>query len=725
MSLTVLVVDDDDVDRMAVQRALRSTGLDLCVVEASSCAQGLALLQEGRIELVLLDYMLPDGTGLELLRAMRSADVDVPVVILTGQGDEAIAVELMKAGASDYLPKNLATPERIAQCVRHARRLHAAERTAERALVARERALVLEQAAREEAELAQKRLAFLAEASGILGASLDPVQTVESVARLAVPFLADWCFVDLADGEPGAYRRVALAHEEGDPALASALKRRFEPVDAPHGVSRVLTSGRSEILVRVPDWLLVSLARDADHLDALRRLGLRSAICVPLVGRGGILGAMSFLSTSRAYSPVDLAFAEELARRAAQGLENARLYQLALEAEERSRRQLAFTTAVARGLREGILALDAEGRVTFSNPAAEALLGVDAAALAGARVDALLAPAPGHDEDATSLRLALARNDALRLDRAAFRRPDGRIVHVGISAGILEENGQARGAVLALHDVEERLRAEAELEASRRQLAQSEKLSALGTLVSGVAHELRTPLTYLSNNIFLLHRRIELAAREHPELAPVAKDVLRHGSAALEGVERINSLVKDLRPFAKTEVGRRMQDGLENVVAEAVELYRATARGQVRVLAELAPTGPVIVEKGQIQRVVINLLVNGAEAMPNGGTLRVRTRPAPEGPLVEVEDEGGGIPPEHQSRIFDPFFTTKPDGTGLGLAITRRIVEAHGGAIGFHTAPGKGTRFVVRLPPARAVPVEQASAPAGAALQPPAVGDGS
>jgi len=190
---------------------------------------------------------------------------------------------------------------------------------------------------------------------------------------------------------------------------------------------------------------------------------------------------------------------------------------------------------------------------------------------------------------------------------------------------------------------------------------------------------------------------MEAAAREDPRVAPLVADTQRFSQAMLDGVDRINALVKDLRPFANTEA-RRVPSGLHDVVAGAVALFTATQRGRVEVVSDLQPTPPLALDRGQLQRVVINLLVNAADAMPRGGRVRVSTRAVGDDVFLEVEDEGTGIPPEVEARIFDPFFTTKADGTGLGLAITRRIVEAHGGEVGYRTKVGRGTTFTVRLP---------------------------
>jgi nitrogen-specific signal transduction histidine kinase len=285
-------------------------------------------------------------------------------------------------------------------------------------------------------------------------------------------------------------------------------------------------------------------------------------------------------------------------------------------------------------------------------------------------------------------------------------------VPVAFACTPIVSNGRVVGSVLAFHDVTQRKRTQAELEASRRRLTQNEKLSALGTLVSGVAHELRTPLTYISNNLFLLQNRLDVAAREDAAFAPYVQDTARFREAAMEGVERISALVKDLRPFANAESGRRVGADLRDVVAQAVELFRVTVRGKVEVAADLASTGSIPVDKGQIQRVLINLLVNGAEAMPHGGVLHVRTRAVEGGAEVTVRDHGTGIAPGVEGRIFDPFFTTKPQGvgTGVGLSFSHGIVEAHGGTIALEPSR-RGAHFRLSLPPATesghvAVPID-------------------
>jgi PAS domain-containing protein len=209
-----------------------------------------------------------------------------------------------------------------------------------RAEAERARLLETERAARSRAEVAQQRLALLAEASAVLAGSLDYATTLRQVARLAVSQLADWCTVDLVDDD-GVIRRVAAAH--ADPAkealLHEVLRRYPMELDEPRGVAIALRTGQTQVQPVLTDEDLKIFARDARHLAILRELAPRSSVSVPLVARGRRLGVLAFTlgDADRRYTAADLPFAEDLAGRAAVAIDNARLYGEAQEAEERYR----------------------------------------------------------------------------------------------------------------------------------------------------------------------------------------------------------------------------------------------------------------------------------------------------------------------------------------------------------------------------------------------------
>jgi PAS domain S-box-containing protein len=185
------------------------------------------------------------------------------------------------------------------------------------------------------AESAERRAAYLSEVSAALSGSLDVVVTLDTVARLAVPRLADWCFIELVD-ENGAIVPTSIVHR--DPQKIAMVRRVLEryPLDpmAPHGTGKVIRTGEPELVPKIPDAWFESLAQDADHLHAVREVGMHSYVSVPLTVRSKTIGVLSLVSaeSTREYGPRDVAFAEEIARRAAVAVDNARLFREAHDA---------------------------------------------------------------------------------------------------------------------------------------------------------------------------------------------------------------------------------------------------------------------------------------------------------------------------------------------------------------------------------------------------------
>ena len=257
---------------------------------------------------------------------------------------------------------------------------------------------------------------------------------------------------------------------------------------------------------------------------------------------------------------------------------------------------------------------------------------------------------------------------------------------------IKDDAGNVTRVALMHEDFTAQKLAEDELQAARTQLLHNEKLAALGTLVGGVAHEIRTPLTYLANNLHLVE-----AALRRPDPARTAA-LPQFLAQCHDSIERIDRIVEDLRRFTRLKAGERAPARLRDVLAGAVELFRATHRGDVRVEADLACRSVANVDRVQVQQVVLNLLTNAAEARPRDGRVVLRARDEPGRVVIQIIDQGAGMSEEVLRRAFDPFFTTKPQGTGLGLSIVKRILEEHGGSIHVASKPGEGTTLEIALP---------------------------
>lgn len=232
-------------------------------------------------------------------------------------------------------------------------------------------------------------------------------------------------------------------------------------------------------------------------------------------------------------------------------------------------------------------------------------------------------------------------------------------------------------------------------------LIQADRLAALGTLAAGVAHEINNPLAFLMLNLEWIARKVSEggAARENSEwLAEMLHEARR-------GAERVATIVRQLRSFSRADDDTRRAVDLAAVVQTAIKLAGQEVRPRARITTVFEPIRAVWANEGRLEQVVLNLLLNAAQALPEQraatNEIRLVIRANPDGNAVlEISDNGEGIAPDVLPRIFDPFFTTKPPGvgTGLGLSICHGIVASLGGRITVHSVPGEGTTFHVILP---------------------------
>jgi signal transduction histidine kinase/ligand-binding sensor domain-containing protein/CheY-like chemotaxis protein len=269
------------------------------------------------------------------------------------------------------------------------------------------------------------------------------------------------------------------------------------------------------------------------------------------------------------------------------------------------------------------------------------------------------------------------------------------------ASAIRVEIAGAQTVVVSGRDATERRR-------MRAKLLVSDRMASLGTLAAGIAHEINNPLAYVTGNLEAMAEALQAlrtapdgpSAVECSELAAVVSD-------ARDGAERVRKIVHGLRAFSRSkEAEQRAPLALGDVLDAALRLTGNEIRHRAQLVRELGPVPRVMADDGRLTQVFINLLVNAAQAMPEGQSDRnritVRTRTDDQGrAVVEVEDTGAGMAPEVQARVFDPFFTTKAvgEGTGLGLSICHGIISGLGGQIAIDSAAGRGTVFRIVLPP--------------------------
>lgn len=406
----------------------------------------------------------------------------------------------------------------------------------------------------------------------------------------------------------------------------------------------------------------------------------RSEIAVPIRIDGRVEGVLNVESDRRgAFRSAERVVLETVANQLAIALANAHLFDLVKEREDRYRILVESNPG-------GVLHLDAEGRVVFANPAALDLLGLEEEAL-------LTDPPLLTDLSAAPNRLAV--DQAVRtalgpIGRADLEihlvRPDGGARWIDASLEALAElESEGRGLVMLARD---RSR-EKELQ---DRLYQSEKLSAIGKLLSGVAHELNNPLSGILGFA-------QLMLTSPPE-SWARSDVERIEANA----KRCRTIVENLLAFARQTSTSKQPANMNDVIESVLNLqeYQLT-KDDVEIEKAYDPRLPLAdLDVNRWQQVFVNLITNAHQAMMESGTgprhLRFETRSQPGAIEVRVSDSGPGIPPAFRNEIFVPFFTTKDEGTGLGLSICFGIVQDHGATIELDPAAEEGATFLIRLP---------------------------
>jgi PAS domain S-box-containing protein len=350
----------------------------------------------------------------------------------------------------------------------------------------------------------------------------------------------------------------------------------------------------------------------------------------------------------------------------------------------------------------GCAVVDDAARVAIANDEARRLLGHTGDTLVGVAVASLIAPAMRFFvQTYVCTELALRG----RVDEVYVTLVDksGARVPVVVSA-VRETSASGYRDVVVFLPVHRQLigesevhRASARASSAEAQLAVAERMATMGTLTASVAHEINNPLTYAVSNVELLEGALARGETLGAEERAMLRDV--H-----EGLVRIRDIVSGLRSLTRVDASRRVPVDLVAVIEQALRISGAELRQRARVETHL-PSTPlrVLGDEGRLSQVLVNLLVNATQALRGSpGSHVVQVALAREGAdaVLDVIDDGPGIPAEIQARIFEPFYTTKPvgEGTGLGLAVCREIIGSLGGTIEVASAPGEGTRFRVRIP---------------------------
>ncbi|MBD2080747.1 PAS domain S-box protein [Leptolyngbya sp. FACHB-17] len=605
---------------------------------------------------------------------------------------------------------------------------------------------IQEQTARLEAEADLRRSTFLAEASTLLASSLDYEQTLQSVARLAVPCFADWCGVDLLNHD-GSISRVAVAHADPDKVkFAWEVAQRFpRHLEDGYGISQVMKTGQSEIAIEITDEQLAASVPIPDYLKIIRELGLKSCIITPLQARGRVLGSLSFVfaESNRQYSMEDLDLAKDLARRAAIAIDNARLYHMAqqakqdaLSAADRIARLQGVTAALSESLiPEQVIEVIVEQSMAVLKAAAALVVLVSKD-----RTELEIVKSIGYQADLVkswrkfSINTDVPLAEAIRtaqpvwvetlLERIAryphlaeiYSRYDFQswmalpLVVEGKSIGgmLISFNEfkhlsqEDREFILALSRQCAQAVSRAQLyEAERTSRAEAEQANRVkDEFLAVLSHELRSPL-----NPILGWTRILRAGQ-------LKTDKVDQALATIERNAKLQAqLIEDLLDISRMLRGKLSFNivpvNLITVIHSAIETVQLAASAksiQIQTRLQEYPKS-VLGDANRLQQVLWNLLSNAIKFTPNEGQVIIQMEEFDQHVYIQVIDTGRGIHPDFLPHVFEYFrqadssTTRQFGGLGLGLAISRQIVELHGGTIQADSpGEGLGATFTVRLP---------------------------
>lgn len=640
----LLVEDNFDHSQIAKKFIEEDPHYEVMIV--STAAECRRVIHQQNIHLILLDYNLPDQDGLSVLRQFQAENLNIPVILITGKGAEEIAVQAMKSGAYDYITKSADAYKTLLQTIQRALEKHYL---------------------REQQEIMQKELlrrnvelAALNHFAVIVNQSLTLDELFHQIKEKINTLLnARWSCIFLISGKSNQY---VLRFQWGLKNLMDACE-----INLPGITPRFLQNLPGDeipgkFLIEMGPGLQTCLKTTSEPIQGIRLVTKKKALGILLVGR-------------KQFQPSEQTTIAAIANQLAVGIEKAALFEEIQQLKE-------FNENIVNGMQEGVLIQSEQGRILFVNPKMEKMLDCPADDLVGMPLDAFFAPE--HLEQVHLQRQnVLAGNFAQYETRLQNRQ--GSSIPVMVNARLFGVNHLQ--TILAIYtDI-------SELKKMEQKLIQTEKLSAMGLFISGIAHELNNPLSGVIGFSEMVQSRNKNKSIQN-DLTIIHKEAIRCQNI----VNQLLTFARNHRPQAKL---LQINECIEHVLLVTENQIRSE---QIQLVKRLDPNLPLTYfDESQLHQVLNNIISNARHAIlqkTGPGEIRITTSFHHESLVIEIHDTGIGIPEENLSRIFDPFFTTKEvnKGTGLGLSICYGIIREHKGELRVASKVGEGSTFIVEIP---------------------------
>ena len=681
-----LVVADDDPIQLKLA-TFRLSRLGFEVESVTDGASALAAIRRRAPDAVVSDVMMPELDGFGLAMALRQDPElrTLPLVLVTSSYVESSDRTLARrAGANDLV---LRTPD-LSALIDVLRETLADDNSGP---IAPSPELL------PELELERNRRVFrqlerqvtlntgLAKRCSSLASELVVLTGIaEAVLRNRdVDVALDEAIASCFDAGGVSYGALYLV--EG-----SAIRVRPLGADIPTKRPIATFFDREAMLRKVIDSNTTLYVKSGDDATLLADANARAILLVPLSNTAGPLGALMMVSRERDLDEGDWrVFAQGVGTQISQVLTLARAYSALEAAERRAEEHAAVLQAVVENAPDYVMQLDLQGRIGFMNRTVsphhmEKVIGSN-------WFEAIAPDEQARARSAFAAVIEHGRPVEIELQGLRFDSTPGWYqVRMGV---VKNQDKAATGVVIVARDVTDKKQTE-------MQLMLADRMASVGTLAAGVAHEINNPLAAVIANL-------DMAEHDLHELGgkiSLPPDLVEEIHDARMSADRVREIVRDLKVFSRAQEDRRGAVDVEKVLESTLRMAQNEIRHRAKVVKFYANVPRVDANEGRLGQVLLNLIVNAVQAIPEGNyesnAITITTKVDNNTVLVTVADTGSGIPPEAQRRLFTPFFTTKPAGvgTGLGLAISHRIITGLGGQLDFVSEVGKGTTFRVRLP---------------------------
>ncbi len=644
---------------------------------ASSGSEAQRLVSEREFDAALIDLVLPDSSGLELIKSLQELRPAMLCVVMTGDASLESSIEALRLNAFDYLQKpfDLSRVGEIMEAAcgesemlrEHRDEVEDLERMKKKLERSRDDlSRKVEEADRELAVVNESLRRHVTRLKMLFQMGRD-ISSNENWSDALDRFLMALCQFIEADGSA-----LLLYSEEGR-VLKVRTSYNMEEKFLETSVNLLLEAQGRDILENEIFKLDTCTGSSIDSCLSSRKAWGHSAI--PLIYRNRWLGFLivrkryrtrkSYLDDYHFLTTIQTILTEEVAN----AVNISRLRNLK-----------DFNETILDNINSGVLKVDREGRIVFTNKRAREMIG--GADSEGSSFDSLFSNPFGSGGLFHHLACGERKNFTLE---GNLSRKGGERAPVRISTTLVEtDEYEGRSLVVVFDDLTEQ-------KAMEEELRRADRLRSLGELSAGVAHEIRNPLTGIATTAQVLK-----------ELLEGEEGKLRYISVILEEIRRLDRIIRNLLDFARPSTPRPDEVSIEKLAEEVLELLskEASLSGvELKLVSEL-DDDTCMVDRDQIKQVMLNITKNGIEACDRGGKVTLYLRPSADRSRIRIdfEDNGCGISEEAGDRLYNPFFTTRSEGNGLGLSISRKILEAHGGKIAHDSDRDAGTCFHVEIP---------------------------